>query len=135
MMTDIDYLIVIIAAFLGSLGSGYFGYLKSGEAFNIRKFLPSIWSAVVSAMVFALGFQKTSDIATYSFILAFLGGAGVDVLTNRAQLTSTTPTTPTLTKEQEARIQKIEDQIKAAALNSPLVIKNNPNSETSGGLK
>ncbi len=106
-MTNLDYIIVIIAAFFGSLGSGYFGYIKSGEPFNIHKFLPSIWSAILSAMVFALGFQKTMDIGTYSFIIAFLGGAGIDVLTNRAQ-----PATTTLTPEQESKIKEIENQIK-----------------------
>ncbi|MDD5700627.1 MAG: hypothetical protein PHU23_01140 [Dehalococcoidales bacterium] len=85
-MTNTDYIIVILAAFLGSLGSGFFGWVKSKEQFVLRKFMASVWSAVLSGMIFALAYEKTSEISVFNFVTAFLGGAGVDVLTNRAQL-------------------------------------------------
>lgn len=84
-MTNFDYIIVIFASFIGSLGSGFFGYFQSKEPFNFHKFAPSIWSAILSAMLFAAYYQKTTDIGTLNFIIAFLGGAGVDSLTKRAQ--------------------------------------------------
>lgn len=84
-MNTTDYILIIIAGFLGALGAGYFGYVKSGAPFDWRFFLPSIWSSVVSAMVMALGYQKTSDLTIINFITAFLSGAGIDVLSNRSQ--------------------------------------------------
>jgi hypothetical protein len=84
-MTEIDYIIAIVAAFLGSIGSGLAGWLASGEPFSKRKFAGSAWSAIVAAMLFAAAYQKASDLNAANFIFAFLGGAGIDNLTYAAQ--------------------------------------------------
>jgi high-affinity Fe2+/Pb2+ permease len=88
-MTNLDYFIVIAAAFAGSLGSGVFGWIKSEEKFDKRKFMASVWSAAIAAMLFALAYTKTSDLGVVNFVGAFLGGAGIDVMANRSQKKTT----------------------------------------------
>ena len=88
-MTNYDYLIIIAAAFIGSLGSGLMGWIKSEEKFDKRKFLASVWSAVVASMLFSLAYTKTSELGIVNFIGAFLGGAGIDVMSNRSQKKTT----------------------------------------------
>ncbi len=100
-MTNADYILIIVAAFLGSLGSGFCGFLKSQERFDMRKFMSSVWSAILSAMLFASVAEKTSELGVYNFVAAFLGGAGVDVLTNRSQKRDN------LTPEQRRTLEEI----------------------------
>ena len=76
---------IVLAAFLGALGSGLAGWWDSNEAFNLRKFMGTVWRAVFAAMTFALAFEATEQTGFRIYIAAFLGGAGVDVLGNRLQ--------------------------------------------------
>ncbi len=76
---------VVLAAFLGALGSGMAGWWDSNEPFCLRKFMGTVWRAIFAAMAFALVFESTQFTGLYVYIAAFLGGAGVDVLGNRLQ--------------------------------------------------
>jgi len=72
------------AAFLGGVATGLLGWCDSQEQFVLRKFMGSLLRALFSGMVFAVTSRWTSnmDLAVI-LILAFLSGAGVDVLGNR----------------------------------------------------
>lgn len=77
-------LVVAIAAFLGGIAASIMGWLDSGELFVARKFVSSLIRAVVAGGLFALTYQLTGDgISVMDVIIAFVAGAGVDVLGNR----------------------------------------------------
>lgn len=83
-MTGIEYIYIAIAAFVGAMLSAGLGYLESGEAFNPKKFGASLVRAVVAGIVFAVGYSFSNGIGVIDILIAVAGGAGVDVLGNRA---------------------------------------------------
>ena len=59
------------------------GWLDSGEVFEARKFSASIVRALIAGVVFAVGYTYTNSLSPLDIGIAFVGGAGVDVLGNR----------------------------------------------------
>jgi len=85
MLTDLQVFIVALASVAGALLAAVLGWLESGEAFNARKFTASLLRAFIAGLVFAIGsFVSLESIDFWTIISALLGGAGVDVLGNRA---------------------------------------------------
>jgi len=78
-----NVLFIGLSAFLGGLIASVLGYLKSGEYFELRKFLISVITAFLSAVVFVTGYNYLSEVTPVALCSAFLAGAGVDVLRNR----------------------------------------------------
>lgn len=85
MLTDIQILLVTVLSIAGALFAAALGWCESGEPFNARKFTASILRAFAAGMVFSVtsyASLETADIWTY--FASFLGGAGIDVIGNRA---------------------------------------------------
>jgi len=72
-----------VAAFVGGIVAASLGYLDSQEPFELRKFSASIVRALVAAVIFAVGYSYTNGLTPIDLGIAFVGGAGVDVLGNR----------------------------------------------------
>ncbi len=79
-----DRLYVALVALLGGLVAAWLGWLESNEPFNPRKFSGSAIRALIAAVVFAVGYHLQGPVNMLDLFYAFLGGAGVDVLGNRA---------------------------------------------------
>ena len=80
-----DALYVALSAGGGGIAAALLGWLKSGESFVPRVFLSSVLRAIISGGGFAIGYTVASGTATWeNLIIAFLAGAGVDVLGHRA---------------------------------------------------
>lgn len=77
-------LYIALAAFAGALVSGLLGWLESKEPFNPRKFLSTVLRAILAGVVFAVGYTFRDGLSVLDLLYAFLGGAGVDVIGNRA---------------------------------------------------
>jgi hypothetical protein len=93
---DTGIIVVVVAAFVGSLVSGTAGWLESKEVFDIRKFTSTILRGLVTAVVWAIGTYTTSPVITWFILLgAFASGAGVDAILNRvAGIQKTPPAVP-----------------------------------------
>ena len=61
---------VVLAAFLGALGSGMAGWWDSNEPFCLRKFMGTVWRAIFSGMTFALTFEATNFTGLQAYIAA-----------------------------------------------------------------
>ena len=72
------------AAFLGGVVAALLGWLDSKEPFNGRKFGASLLRALVAGVSLALVYTAKGDPGPTDLALAFLAGAGIDVLGNRA---------------------------------------------------
>lgn len=66
-----------IAAAIGAIAVGTIGFLGSGEKFEVRKYLATVLTGILSGVGVVLLF---SDVAVTErlIILAFAAGAGVD---------------------------------------------------------
>ena len=79
-----EILYVALSAFTGGVVSAIMGWMDSGETFIGRKFTASVIRALVAGGVFAIGYQLTGETVTVAdVVIAFVSGAGVDVLGNR----------------------------------------------------
>ena len=86
MLSDMNTILVIVVTIVGALVSATLGWIDSGEDFVGRKFASSIIHAILAAIIFAVGSYTTlASIGTWDFFVAFLGGAGIDVLGNRLE--------------------------------------------------
>lgn len=74
---------LIALAFAGGIVSALAGWANSAEPFNSRKFLKSGIAALIAGGAWALSMADTA-VTARMMVLAFLAGAGVDVLSNRA---------------------------------------------------
>lgn len=74
---------IALAAFAGALVSAILGWLETNEPFAARKFLGSVLRAISAAAIFAATYSFKDGPTPLDFLLAFLGGSGVDVLGNR----------------------------------------------------
>ena len=81
---DYSLVFIALAAFLGGLLSSVMGWMDSGEPFDPRKFFKSLMAALIAGMSFATIYSFSNGITPKDILLAILGGAGVDGLSNRA---------------------------------------------------
>ena len=84
-MTDIELLLMLIAAILGAILSAGLGWAESKDAFNARKFVPSILRAGISAAVVFVGtsYVNIGEVTMLIYVLTFLAGMGIDAGGNR----------------------------------------------------
>ena len=79
-----EILYVSLAAFGGGIVAALLGWLKSGESFVARKFASSVLRALIAAALFAVSYATLGEAITMmSLVIAFLAGAGVDVVGHR----------------------------------------------------
>ena len=74
---------IAVSAFAGGIIAALLGWLDSGEAFEVRKFSASVVRGLAAAVVFTVGYSYTNGLSPIDIGVAFVGGAGVDVLGNR----------------------------------------------------
>lgn len=84
-MIDVELFLLLIATILGAVVNALLGWSESGDAFNTRKFIPSMFrGAIAAVLVFVLSsYANLESITLMIYVLAFLAGAGVDVTGNR----------------------------------------------------
>jgi len=78
-----NVILVGASALVGGMVAAVLGWLNSGEVFEARKFSASIVRALIAGVVFAVGYTYTNSLSPLDIGIAFIGGAGVDVLGNR----------------------------------------------------
>jgi len=78
-----NVILVGASALVGGMVAAVLGWLDSGEVFEARKFSASIVRALIAGVVFAVGYTYTNSLSPLDIGIAFVGGAGVDVLGNR----------------------------------------------------
>ena len=78
-----NILLIGASALVGGMVAAVLGWLDSGEVFEARKFSASIVRALIAGVVFAVGYTYTNSLSPLDIGIAFIGGAGVDVLGNR----------------------------------------------------
>ena len=78
-----ERLIIALVALLGGMVAALVGWLDSKEAFDARKFGGSAVRSLIAGIVFAVGYHLSGTVSILDLFYAFLGGAGVDVLSNR----------------------------------------------------
>lgn len=95
---DVNVFYIALAAFAGAIVAAALGYLDNvPEPWNTRKFIASVLRGLIGAVLLAIAYNFT-EINAYSYLIAFVGGAGVDVLGNRVSAAIATRTsTPTVT--------------------------------------
>ena len=75
---------LVIAAVLGAVFAGLLGWLESKDTFIARKFASTVLRAILSGAIVAAGYIITPTLGgVLGIVLAFLAGAGIDVLGNR----------------------------------------------------
>ncbi len=74
---------LILLTVLGAIFVAILGWAESGEPFNPRKFASSMARALLAGFVSALIFAGTTDATIFTYLSAFLIGAGVDVTGHR----------------------------------------------------
>jgi len=77
------HLTLIILTVVGAITVAILGWIESGEPFNTRKFVASIGRAVLGGLFSALIFEGTQNPTTFTYVSAFLIGAGMDVTGHR----------------------------------------------------
>ena len=82
-MVGIEIIFIAISAFLGGLLAAGLGWLDSGKAFDPRKFGSSAIRAFIAGIIFAVAYVFQNGITVIDILIAFTGGAGVDVIGNR----------------------------------------------------
>ena len=78
-----DLLWVGLAAGGGGIVAALAGWADNGGAFEPRQFLSSVIRALVAGGAFAIGYHFNGTVGVSDIIVAFIAGAGVDVLGNR----------------------------------------------------
>ena len=74
---------VALSAFGGGILTALLGWLDSQEPFNARKFGRSMVAAILSGIGYALAYSAVDVVGMRDILTAILGGAGVDVISNR----------------------------------------------------
>ena len=87
MVSELEILAIAVVSVLGAVVSATLGWLESEESFDMRKYSASLIRAVFAGLVNAFGFSTVQQIDMWMYIVAFLGGAGIDVLGHRASET------------------------------------------------
>jgi len=81
--TTVEVIWIGLAAFVGGIAAALLGWLESKVTFDRRKFGSSAVRALVAAIGLAAVYEYGDSITPIDLLLAFLGGAGVDVVGNR----------------------------------------------------
>jgi len=76
---------IAIAALGGGITSSLLGWLDSKEHFDPRKFLASVVRSLIATALFASGYALINGVTPMDIIVAFCGGAGVDVIGKTGQ--------------------------------------------------
>jgi len=76
-------IILIAITILGAITVALLGWIDSGEKFDQRKFTGSIIRAFIAGLASALIFEGIQDVTIFTYLSAFLIGAGVDVTGHR----------------------------------------------------
>ena len=74
---------LIIITIIGAITVALLGWIESGEPFNPRKFAASIGRAIIGGLLAALIFEGTTNPTIWTYVSAFLIGAGLDVTGHR----------------------------------------------------
>ena len=78
-----ELIIIFAAAFIGGVANALLGWRDSQVPFARGKFVASVIRALVAGVVFAISYSYGDGISIIDIGVAFLGGAGVDVIGNR----------------------------------------------------
>ena len=76
-------IILIAITVIGALAVAILGWVESGEPFNLRKFGASMGRAFIGGLLAALIFEGTVNPTIWTYVSAFLIGAGLDVTGHR----------------------------------------------------
>jgi len=76
---------IAVAAFFGGIFAALLGWFDSGGIFQPMKFSASIIRAIFAAVVLAIGYAYANGVSAIDIGVAFLGGAGIDVIGHRAE--------------------------------------------------
>jgi len=85
MVTNTELLILALVSILGAITSATLGWLESSKPFDARKYISSIIRGILSGLVVFIGYQfaNLDTLTPFDYVIAFLMGAGVDVLGHR----------------------------------------------------
>jgi len=75
---------IAAAAFIGGIIAALAGWLESEEEFNVKKFMRSVVRSLVAGVGIAVAYNYINDLSLIDLGMAWLAGAGVDVLGHRA---------------------------------------------------
>lgn len=78
-----EFVYLIIAALAGGLFAAVLGWAGSDEPFDAKKFFSSVLRSILAALGAVFIFQDVSPITGWTYLTAFLLGAGVDVIGHR----------------------------------------------------
>ena len=76
-------ILLIAVTVIGAISVAILGWIESGEPFDFRKFAASLGRAIFGGLVSALIFQGVGTPDIWTYVSAFLIGAGIDVAGNR----------------------------------------------------
>ena len=85
-MSEIELLLLFLAAVLGAVTTSGLGWLDSTDPFNARKFLPGVIRGIVAAIIVFIPASTGYLGATLDLPVilgAFIAGMGLDVVGNR----------------------------------------------------
>jgi len=83
-MTEIQLILLLIAAILGAILSAVLGWAESGADFDRRKFVPSLVRGAIAAVVVLVAADYGDvTITLIIYVGAFLTGMGIDAGLNR----------------------------------------------------
>lgn len=84
-MTDVEMLLLALAAVAGAIVAALLGWGESHEPFEPRKFLSSLGRAVIAAVIVTVTelLLPGNNVTVKDYLYAFLVGGGVDVFGNR----------------------------------------------------
>lgn len=96
MAVMLELVILTVLAVVGALLTAVGGWADNGEPFDIRKFYPSILRAIGAGLLVVIGFQGVTVFTYFDFVLAFLGGMGIDAGGHVASKVVSKITSPTV---------------------------------------
>ena len=86
-----EVIFIALVAFGGGIVAALLGWLESSIPFDRGKFGSSLLRALIAGVVFGVLYNYAdTGVTVLDYAIAFLGGAGVDVLGNRAAGSLTT---------------------------------------------
>jgi len=77
------HITLILLTVVGAIAVAILGWIESGEPFDKRKFAASVGRATLGGLVSAFIFQGMENPTIWTYVSAFLIGAGIDVTGHR----------------------------------------------------